>query len=73
MSMNLSLLKKPLLTKRGLNKVKIAGREAWESTIFQLAIYILTIYFLLFYPVNYILAPFTSISVSRVVSSIAIS
>ena len=63
MFMNLNLLRKPILTKRGLDNVKLAGREAWESTIFQLAIYILTIYFLLFYPVNYILAPFTSISV----------
>ena len=66
MFMNLNLLKKPLLTKRGLNNVKLAGREAWESTVFQLSIYSLAILFLIFYPVNYILAPFTSISVSLV-------
>jgi len=64
MFMNLSQLRKPLLTKRGLNNVKLAGREAWESTVFLLTIYTLSLGFLLFYPVNYILAPFTSISVS---------
>ena len=64
--MNLNLLRKPLLTKRGLDNVKLAGREAWESTVFQLTIYTLAICFLLFYPVNYILAPFTSISVSLI-------
>ena len=37
--MNLNLLRKPILTKRGLDNVKLAGREAWESTVFQLTIY----------------------------------